>query len=227
MVKSLSKHIIIVAAGSGSRFGSPLPKQFCLLSGQPVIFHAIDSLFRAYPDADLTIVISQSEENRFIGLCQEFGRDVPRYVFGGATRWESVRNGLATVDDSTALVLVHDGARPFPGHDMLLGLINAFENESVDGAIPAIPVTDSLRRVEPDGTSCQIDRAPFRAVQTPQAFRTPQLKAAYCLPYQPEFTDDASVMESAGFSNIVLVPGDTSNIKITNPKDILIAQALR
>lgn len=221
-------YIIIVAAGSGSRFGSEIPKQFCLLAGRPVVMHAIDRLLAAVPGAKPVIVISESEQERWEQLCKEYGFESPVVAYGGATRWESVKNGLARIPEDArpnSIVLIHDGARPLIDHATVKRVCAAAVN--TDGALPAVAVSDSLRKLGDDGVSSEpVDRSDFRAVQTPQGFALWRLREAYDLPYQPEFTDDASVLAAAGFANIFLVEGNPDNIKITNPRDIAIAEAI-
>ena len=221
-------YIIIVAAGSGSRFGSEIPKQFCLLDGKPVVMHAIERLLTAVPGATPILVISPSEQSRWEKLCEDHHFTSPVVVHGGATRWESVKNGLAAIPADSrpnSIVLIHDGARPLVDTPTVKRVCAAAVN--TDGAIPAIPVSDSLRQLDRDGVSSSpVDRSGFRAVQTPQGFILWRLREAYSLPYQESFTDDASVMAEAGFENIFLVEGNPDNIKITNPRDILIAEAI-
>lgn len=218
-------HAIIVAAGSGSRFGGPLPKQFLPLDGVPVAMRAVQALRDAVPGIADTIVLSASEVGRWEKLCFDHGFRSPQVVIGGATRFESVRNAIMGCDAD--IVLVHDGARPFPSPDMVRKAIEALEDTDVQGAIPAIPVTDSLRQVMPDGASTAVDRSLFRAVQTPQAFRAGLLREAYRRASSPHsFTDDASVMEAAGFSRLVLTDGSPTNLKITNPADLAVASLL-
>lgn len=221
-------YIIIVAAGSGSRFGSDVPKQFCLLDGKPVVMHAIERLQAAVPGATPIIVVSPSEEKRWADLCERFGFTSPAVVHGGATRWESVKNGLAAIPTdarANSIVLIHDGARPLVDTPTVKRVCAAAIN--TDGAIPAIPVSDSLRRLDSDGVgSSPVDRGEFRAVQTPQGFILWCLREAYSQPYQESFTDDASVMAEAGYENVFLVEGNPDNIKITNPRDIAIAEAI-
>ncbi len=220
-------HIIIVAGGSGARFGAPLPKQFCLLSGRPVVMHAIDALRNACPEAATTLALARSEFDRWDDLCKEYNFTSPTIAPGGTTRWESVKNSLATVGSDCRLVLIHDGARPLPSKEMIDAIFNAMDNKQTQGAVPAVAVTDSLRLMAEDGiNSTPFDRSKLRAVQTPQAFRCDLLLKAYELPYQPEFTDDASVMEAAGYKNIVITPGEPTNLKITHPLDIAIAEAI-
>lgn len=221
-------YIIIVAAGSGSRFGSEVPKQFCLLDGRPVVMHAIERLLEAVPGATLILVISPSEQSRWEKLCEDFHFNSPLVVHGGATRWESVKNGLAAIPSDSrpnSIVLIHDGARPLVDAPTVKRVCAAAVN--TDGAIPAVAVSDSLRQIDADGvSSIPVNRSDFRAVQTPQGFILWRLREAYSLPYQESFTDDASVMAEAGFENIFLVEGNPDNIKITNPRDILIAEAI-
>lgn len=217
---------IIVAAGSGSRFGAPLPKQFCnLADGRPVLMTTIERLRQADPGADMIVVLSEDMTERWLEMCRECGFDSPRIAKGGATRWHSVRSALGMVDiAATDVVTVHDGARPVVSKAIVSDVLDAVR-AGADGAIPAVAVTDSLRMTGADGdrSSHAVDRTLFRAVQTPQAFRAASLLEAYRLDWRPEFTDDASVMEAAGFTDIVLTQGSPLNIKITHPGDLEIA----
>jgi len=219
----MNAHIIIVAAGSGSRFGSVLPKQYCLLAGRPVLMHSIERMRSAMPGAGITLVISGAMVDLWRGLCAEHGFRSPRIVFGGATRSESVRNALFSLDGDYDIILVHDGARPLVDVACVKEVVAAMSDEDVDGAIPAVPVTDSLRVVRSDGTSGTVNRTCYRAVQTPQAFRADKLIKAYSS-VKDSFSDDASLMEQSGYNRIVLTVGSPANIKITNPMDIAIAE---
>jgi 2-C-methyl-D-erythritol 4-phosphate cytidylyltransferase len=204
---------IIVAAGSGSRFGADKPKQFCTLAGRRVIDHAVARLQEASPEATTVVVLSSDWIDAM--------NDTPGVIAvgGGATRWESVRNALqATANVEADLILVHDGARPLPSSAMIRRAIDACRTHQ--GAIPVVAVVDSLRTAD----GAPVDRSNFRAVQTPQAFRADLLRQAYALPYCESFTDDASVMTAAGFTDIAMVEGDARNLKITLPMDLAIAQ---
>lgn len=221
-------HAIIVAAGSGSRFGGPLPKQFLPLDGMPVAMRAVNALRNAIPQLTDTIVLSPDEVDRWTLLCRENGFESPPVAFGGDSRFESVMNALSMVPSDTDILLVHDAARPLADAEMIRRVLEPFANPECHGAVPAIPVTDSLREIT-DGRSAAVDRSRFRAVQTPQAFRFPLLKDAYQKAARADisrFTDDASVMEFAGFNNLVLTDGSTDNIKITNPSDLAIAHII-
>lgn len=216
---------IIVAAGRGSRFGADRPKQFCMLESRPVLMHTIERLRDALPDSDIIVVINRDMESLWKELCAEYQFISPTIVYGGDSRWQSVKNALSTIANADdRIVTVHDGARPIISSEMIHRIIRGVED--ADGVIPVVPVTDSLRHVNTDGSSEAIDRSDFRAVQTPQAFRADRLIDAYSMPYSSSFTDDASVMEAAGYCNIRLVDGDTRNIKITNPADLEIASIL-
>lgn len=219
--------VIIVAAGSGSRYGSDLPKQFHNLCGRPVLAHTIDAFRSALPDARILLVLSPAMVPVWRQMCADNLIESPEIVSGGKTRWESVGNAIQELGDeaASAIVLVHDGARPLVTADVIRRAAACARN--TDGAIPAIPVTDSLRRLDSDEVSSEpVDRSAFRAVQTPQAFSLWRLRDAYTLPYDSSFTDDASVLAAAGFSNVVLVEGSPENIKITTPVDMLLAEAI-
>lgn len=220
-------HIIIVAAGTGNRFGGDIPKQFVELCGRPVLAHTIEAFRQALPEAEITLVLSHGMMPLWRELCMSHGIESPHVVAGGATRWESVRNAVESLAgaDPSATVLIHDGARPLVTGRVIQSAAAAARN--ADGAIPAIPVTDSLRVLDENcAGSTPVDRARFRAVQTPQAFALWRLRRAYALPYEPSFTDDASVLAAAGFHNIALTEGSPENIKLTTPTDLLLARAI-
>lgn len=213
--------IVIVAAGSGSRYGADLPKQFCNLEGRPVLMWTIDGFRRVFGnDADITLVLSESMMPLWQEMCVRHGFSSPTVVAGGSTRWHSVHNALSASPGHTGVTLVHDGARPVTDASVLREVA---ETALTSGAcVPVVPVTDSLRVTLNDGRTEAVDRARFRAVQTPQGFRSDILEAAYSLGPRREFTDDASVVEAAG-TPVIPVPGNPDNIKITNPGDIDIA----
>lgn len=221
-------HIIVVAAGSGSRFGGDLPKQFCELSGKPVLVHAIEAFRRALPLADITLVLSRWGEEYWRDYCERTGYVSPPVVIGGDTRARSVCNALEALalthiaDDD--IVLVHDGARPLVSAAVIHRVAGAVDE--LCGAVPAVMPVDSLRLVSDSG-SRTVDRAVYRAVQTPQGFPFGLLYDAYrhALLADGTFTDDASVYEAAR-GEVRLVPGSPLNLKITNPDDIAIASVL-
>ncbi|MDE7410688.1 MAG: 2-C-methyl-D-erythritol 4-phosphate cytidylyltransferase [Paramuribaculum sp.] len=216
-------NVVIVAAGNGTRFGSDLPKQFQILGGRPLLMTTIDRLRRCMPSARYLLVLGLDFEAYWRNLCIEYGFDSPEVVIGGATRWESVRNALRFVEP-TGIVLIHDGARPFVSGEVVGRLIESISSGH-QGALPVLPLVDSIREVSVDG-SCAVDRSRYVAVQTPQAFDAAHLLKAYTLPYNDRFTDDASVMEAMGFCDFQLIAGDADTFKITMPRDMILAQAI-
>ena len=219
-----SKHtILIVAGGRGTRMGGPQPKQFLELAGRPVLMHTLEAFDRWDASARLIVVLPEDQIDTWKRLCEAhvFSR-IHRVVAGGETRFHSVRNGLGAVA-SNGLIAVHDGVRPLVAPSVIAACFAA----AADGgaAVPVVPVVESVREVDADGGSRPVDRARFRVVQTPQVFRADVLRAAYCLPYDPRFTDDASVVEASGVA-VRLVPGNRENIKLTTPMDLLLAEQL-
>lgn len=215
---------IIVAAGSGSRFGAQMPKQFCPLKGKPILMHTIEAMRKALPDGDMILVLSQSAVALWQELCQKHRFTSPAIVLGGETRFHSVKNALEHQLASRAdVILVHDGARPLIAPPVISQLVEKAANGTI--TIPVTPVVNSLRHILPDGTTEAVNRSEFCQVQTPQAFPAAALLEAYRQPFTPQFTDDASVAEAAGFT-VTTIPGNTENIKITLPSDLLIANAL-
>lgn len=187
--------------------------------------HAINALRHALPEASCAIVLAADRVDFWRELCREHRFDSPAVIVGGDTRWQSVKNALDAAPAEAEVVAIHDGARPLPSVAVIQEVTDALTEPTVHGAVPAVAVTDSLRMVTAEGSK-PVDRSLLRAVQTPQVFRAELLRRAYQLPYQPTFTDDASVMEAAGFSAIALTEGSPDNLKITNPRDIAIAEAI-
>ncbi|MDE6100566.1 MAG: 2-C-methyl-D-erythritol 4-phosphate cytidylyltransferase [Paramuribaculum sp.] len=210
--------VVIVAAGSGSRYGSELPKQFCLLEGEPVVVHAIRRFHQSVPFAQIIVVVAADRKEFWENLSRENNIDYTQTAIGGKTRWESVRNALEMIDDSTETLLIHDGARPLVESEVIYRLLDAIKG-GAEGALPVMPMVDSLRKLTEKG-SMAVDRSLYQAVQTPQAFSAALLKSAYRLPYSPVMTDDASVMENAGHMKMALVDGSEKTLKITRPIDM-------
>jgi 2-C-methyl-D-erythritol 4-phosphate cytidylyltransferase len=218
----MKKYAIIVAGGTGSRMKVDVPKQFMLLGGKPVILYSIEAFHEYDPLLQIVIVVHPDYIDYWNGLCLEhkFTFQV-QIVPGGETRFESVKNGLDVFEDE-GLVAVHDAARPVI-HADFIG--NLYEEASVYGsAIPGIQINETIRAIEGEA-SRQLDRDFLRVMQTPQVFKVSALKLAYTQSYKPVFTDDAAVMESAGYS-LHLTEGLKGNIKITHPQDIKLAEVL-
>lgn len=213
---------LIVAGGSGSRMGTALPKQFLALSGKPLLYWSIKAFQEFKPGIDVVLVLPAAQLSLAQIVLQAFPERVDlSLVAGGDTRFASVANGLKEVPDD-AVVLVHDGARPLVSPALIR---RCYEGALQHGsAIPVLPVADSIREETSSG-SRSISRDALRIVQTPQAFDAAMLKAAFRQPYQKAFTDEASVMEQAG-RHVHLVPGERSNLKVTTPEDMIVAEAL-
>ena len=215
-------YAIIVAGGRGSRMGSELPKQFLPIGGEPVLMRTLETFYNYNPQMQLLLVLPADQQTYWTQLCAEQHFTIPhRVVNGGETRFHSVLHALALVDGE-GLVAVHDGVRPFVHPDTIDRCFAcAYEHCA---AIPVVDVVDSMREVS-DGNSKAVPRANYRLVQTPQVFDIALLKKAYQQPFQPSFTDDASVVEALGHE-IALTEGDREDIKITTPFDLIIAEAL-
>ncbi len=221
--KYMKRYAIIVAGGSGKRMGTITPKQFLLLMGRPVLMHTIEVFHKFDPEIEIIVVLPESQIEKWKGLCQQYLFDVKHQIAqGGTTRFESVRNGLALIEED-GLVGVHDGVRPL----VQTATLNRcyIEAGAYGTAVPVSDSKESVRIVDDKGLSHAVDRTTVRMVQTPQVFKVKILKSAYLQPFQNTFTDDASVVEAAGY-NIHLSNGNRENIKITTPDDMIYAEAL-
>jgi len=219
-----SYYAIIVAGGSGSRMQSAVPKQFLLLNGKPVLMHTVEAFFNSASKPQIIIVLAEAYQSQWAQLCQSHQFEVPyTLVNGGETRFHSVKNAVDSIaGDANALVAVHDAVRPLIRED----IINESYKTAVraGNAIAAVKSRDSIRQLK-NGLSVSLLRDKIYLVQTPQTFQLTQLKKAYEQPFDDAFTDDASVVEAAGYP-IHLIEGSHLNIKITFPEDIVIAEKL-
>ena len=202
---------IVVAAGSGARFGGT--KQYACLGGQTVLSLSVAAA-RAACSGVVAVVPAEDVAGGVDGA--------DRVVAGGATRSMSVRAGLAAVPADAAVVVVHDAARPLAGPELWRAAIAAVL-AGADGAVCAVPVTDTLKRVDGSRVLGTVEREGLVAVQTPQAFRAAALRAAHA--GAGEATDDGALVEEAG-GCVVTVPGSATNVKITHPQDLVVAEAL-
>jgi 2-C-methyl-D-erythritol 4-phosphate cytidylyltransferase len=217
------KHtVIIVAGGKGLRMGGELPKQFLPLQGKPVLMHTLSVFYQWDSGADLLLVIPEEHDAYWKMLCKELNCTIPhRIVYGGDTRFHSVKNGLNEVE-GRGLIAIHDGVRPFVTQDVISSCFTIAE--AFGAAIPVVPMIESVREIDRDG-SRPFDRNRLCIVQTPQVFRADLLHEAYRQPYDEHFTDDASVVEATGHT-ICLVDGNRENIKLTTPMDIQYAEII-
>jgi 2-C-methyl-D-erythritol 4-phosphate cytidylyltransferase len=200
--------------------GHDTPKQFLHVNGQPVLVHTLRAFRDAYDDMSLILVLPAAhlETGKQILADHLPGLDV-QFAEGGKTRFESVKNGIDLASDD-AVIFVHDAVRCL----VSIPLIQVCYEHAVrlGSAIPVVPLKDSIRRVFPGGSEV-MNREELRAVQTPQTFQSHILKKAFQQPYRDAFTDEATVVEYAG-GKVELIDGEESNIKITYPSDLLLAE---
>jgi len=215
-------YALIVAGGSGRRMGTDIPKQFLEIAGKPILMHTIERFYDFDESIEIITVLPENQLLFWSELKEKYSFSIQhKIVRGGETRFFSVKNGLEFVDPS-GLVAIHDGVRPLVSNDTIR---RCFESADKYGnCIPVISPSDSLRMITQEGNR-PVDRMQFKQVQTPQVFKSELIKKAYQQEYQPDFTDDATVLERIG-EKINMVEGNRENIKITNPHDMIIAQGL-
>ena len=216
---------IIVGAGRGHRFGGPMPKQYRLLAGVPVVRHALRA-FTEHPDVSTVIAVIHPDDQALFEAAAE-GLKIAGHTPGGAERQDSVRNGLAfaanLADTPPETVLVHDAARPFVSARLITDMITALEK--TPAAVPALAVADTLKRGADGVVTGTVDRSGLYRVQTPQGFRFADILAAHQSAKGQALTDDAAVAEAAGLA-VALVPGDENNFKITTEADLMRAEEM-
>jgi len=221
----MTKYAIILGGGSGLRFGSSVPKQFLLLNGLPILMHSIKKFIESDNTTKIIVVLPHAQIDYWNELCVQYHFDIHHTVIeGGSTRFQSVKNAINSIQAANNdLIAVHDGVRPMISTKVIKEAFLVAQNDLT--AIPAIPLTDSVRMLCKDGNSRPLLRDDLRAVQTPQTFNAQVLIKSYGVPYDNAFTDDASVVEKAGHK-INLIDGDPNNIKITHSADLLLAEEL-
>ncbi len=221
-MSDIKKYGVIVAGGQGLRMGTSIPKQFLPLHGKPMLCYAIEAFAQAFRDINLILVLPADQVGSAQTVLRSYiGNIDVTTVAGGETRYHSVQNGLKQVQNN-GIVFVHDGARPLISKELILRCYSAAVESG--SAVPVIPVAESMRRVTPGGSE-PLNREDLRIIQTPQTFRTELILPAFQQPYDPSFTDEATVLESFGTA-INLVDGMYNNIKVTTPNDLAIAEAL-
>lgn len=218
---------VVVAAGQGLRAGGEIPKQFRRIAGETLLARAL-SAFAEAPDVTFVQPVIRPDDVDLVRRLTN-GMNVLEPVAGGATRQASVRAGLeALVSCSPDIVLVHDAARPFASASLITRAIEAAKKTGA--AIPALPVTDTVKRIDSTGTiEATLDRNSIRLVQTPQAFAFPALFDAHrraLAQGRDDFTDDAALAEWAGIK-VSVFAGEPGNIKFTTPEDFARAEAIQ
>lgn len=216
----MKKIAVIVAGGSGTRMGGEVPKQFLMLRDKPLLYYSLKKFLDSYEDMQVILVMHPD----FLDRGQEiidayFEKERIRITVGGETRFHSVKNGLALIEEE-CIIFVHDAVRCMLSVDLIR---RCYEKAITDGtAIPAIPSKDSIRLVTENGPEV-FDRNKVMLIQTPQTFHSKIIIPAYQIEYKEKFTDEATVAEAYGM-NVSLVEGEDTNIKITRPLDLIIAE---
>lgn len=223
-------YVIIMAAGSGTRMGASIPKQFLQIGGKPVLRHTIERILQACPEAHIVTVLPKDSIQYWKDYCLSSGFHHPQTVVsGGITRFHSVRNALARIPDGV-IVAVHDGVRPLVSPSLVRSMLSRMEKDRA--VIPVVPMVDTLKVLKKDDTGALVlqegmsaDRSVIFGAQTPQMFRSEDIKAAYSQAYDTAFTDDASVASKKNIP-ITFVEGERYNIKITTPQDFEVVELL-
>jgi 2-C-methyl-D-erythritol 4-phosphate cytidylyltransferase len=219
---SQTEYALIVAGGKGTRIKSEVPKQFLEVAGLPILLHTINAFFQYDELIKVILVLPEQDIEHWNAIRKKFNFNTPiQIAFGGATRFQSVRNGLALIEGD-GLVAIHDGVRPLVTTEMIA---KSFRVAAHTGsAIASVPLKDSIRIAE-ESTTKALDRSRYRLIQTPQTFQVKLIKEAYKMAEDATLTDDASVAEHAGYV-VMLFEGSYENLKITTPEDLVVAGAL-
>ena len=221
----MKANAVIVSAGKGHRFMEGMKKQFHLLTEKPILAHTLDKFETCPLIHSILLVVSQEDMNFCLKeIIEKYKyRKISQVVPGGKRRQESVRNGIDALPSDVDIVAIHDGVRPFVTREMI--------EESIHGAtrfravVMAMPVKDTIKMARPDGTVLKtLERGSLWQIQTPQTFQVDLIKEAYYKATKDGFvgTDDASLVERLGV-NVHILPGSYTNIKITTPEDLLLA----
>lgn len=218
----MKKYALIVAGGTGSRMNADTPKQFMTVGGKPILMFTIETFYGYDKEVEIIVVLPENQIDAWGRLCAEYSFAIKHSLcLGGEKRFFSVKNGLSGISRN-GVVFIHDGVRPLVTRETLERCYLMAVKKG--NAIPVVPVTESLRKLE-FGKNTAVDRSKFFLVQTPQTFKVKVIKDAYNQEYSPLFTDDASVLESVG-KTINVVDGNYENIKITYPHDLKLAEIL-
>ena len=218
----MNRYALIVAGGTGKRMGTEIPKQFLELSGKPVLIRTIERFWSFDASIKIITVLPEDQLGYWEELKKKHSFSIPCIVVkGGPARFFSVKNGLEKIEDDS-LVAIHDGVRPLVSLDTIKRSFEAAQK--FGNAVPVISPADSVRIITEKG-NMPVNRQFIRIIQTPQVFDSKLIKKAYLQDYNPEFTDDASLLEKTGEA-IHLVEGNRENLKITNTGDLAVAEAL-
>ncbi len=218
----MSEYAIIVAGGKGTRMSSLLPKQFLMLKGKPVLMHTIEKFYSYSNGITIILGLPQDDLSRWDRLCKEHSFEIPhQVVIGGTSRFQTVKNCLNTLSGE-GIVAIHDGVRPLVSKAII---DRCFKTTISKGsAIASVDLKESIRELSATNSKA-VNRSNYKLIQTPQVFKLKEIQQAYKREEESWMTDDAGVAEHAGLQ-INLIEGEYSNIKITTPSDLMIAEAL-
>ncbi len=219
----MNKYAVIVAGGIGKRMNSDLPKQFMLLLGKPVLYYTLRAFLEAFPDLIVILVLPEEHIEKGKEIVDAyFDASRVQFTVGGETRFHSVRNGVSMIEKES-IIFVHDGVRCLVTPQLIR---YCYDSAMLMGsAIPAAPLKDSVRILTETGSHA-IDRNKLRFIQTPQTFHSKLLlPAMQNIEFKEKFTDEATVVEAYGIE-IHLMEGEETNIKITQPVDLMLAEQI-
>lgn len=216
----MKKYAIIVAGGNGQRMNSHLPKQFMMLKGKPILYYTLSTFLGSYEDLHVILVLPEE----YLDMGKEiidgfFDSSRVTITVGGRTRFHSVQNGLQLIEEES-IIFVHDGVRCMVSSSLIHASFHAATEFGT--AIPVLPCKDSMRVVTEEGNE-PLNRDTVRIVQTPQTFHSKILLPAFLIDYKEKFTDEATVVEAFGLK-VHLIGGEETNIKITTPIDLIVAE---
>ena len=211
------KTIIITAGGIGKRMGGDIPKQFLLFESQPILMKTIACFHTFDNQAQILVTLPEAWKSYWEELCEQYQFSIPHTLLsGGKERYHSIQGALSLATGK--YIAVHDGVRPNVSQETIQ---RCFDSAKTTGSgIPVLEVSESLRELLPNGESRAVVRSNFRSVQTPQVFEKSILVKAYQLPFHDGITDDASLVEEAGYT-VSLVEGNVENVKITTKVDLI------
>jgi len=196
--------------------GCSMPKQFLEINNKPILLHTVQKMHQSLEDSEIILVLPKAEFKNWENICQKHKFNTShKLVEGGNTRFESVKNGLKKIKESS-VIAIHDGVRPLVNKNVVKQCMLIAKDKG--SAVPVIKVDDSLRKKTLNG-SISVNRNEFLIVQTPQCFKSEIILKAYQQDFNNKFTDDSSVVEDLGLE-IQLVKGNKENIKITTPEDL-------
>lgn len=218
----MKKIALILAGGKGSRMKNDIPKQFLLLKNKPVLYYTIKAFTKAFEKIEIILVLPEEHISKGKEIIDGyFNHSRISITAGGRTRFHSVQNGLALINEDS-IVFVHDGVRCLLTSDLIKKCYDAAVEYGT--AVPVVECSDSVRLLTANGNKI-LDRNKIKIIQTPQTFHSKILLPAYKIDYKDKFTDEASVVEAYGLA-INLIEGEKNNIKITTPADLKLAEIL-